>query len=117
WQAGAAAFVVTFNPFEPGSPVCPGACEAFGSEGPLGITLPIVQDINALTPGGNTILNEWLTALAGGYANIPTQTDIDYTVGLLDTGLFTFTPETEASIIDSLTAIHPELPKLVINAG
>ena len=79
-QADAAAFVVTFNPFEPGSPVCPGACEAFGSEGPLGITLPIVQDINALTPGGNPIINEWLTAVAGGYANIPTQTDIDYTV-------------------------------------
>jgi hypothetical protein len=116
-QADAAAFVVTFNPFEPGSPVCPGACEAFGSEGPLGITLPIVQDINALTPGGNPIINEWLTAVAGGYANIPTQTDIDYTVGLLDTGLFTFTPADETSIIDSLTAINPELPNLVINAG
>jgi hypothetical protein len=116
-QADAAAFVVTFNPFEPGSPVCPGACEAFGSEGPLGITLPIVQDINALTPGGNPIINEWLAAVAGGYANIPTQTDIDYTVGLLDTGLFTFTPADETSIIDSLTAINPELPNLVINAG
>jgi hypothetical protein len=116
-QADAAAFVVTFNPFEPGSPVCPGDCQAFGSEGPLGITLPIVQDINALTPGGNPIINEWLTAVAGGYANIPTQTDIDYTVGLLDTGLFTFTPAEETSIIDSLTAINPELPNLVINAG
>jgi hypothetical protein len=116
-QADAAAFVVTFNPFEPGSPVCPGACEAFGSEGPLGITLPIVQDINALTPGGNPIINEWLTAVAGGYANIPTQTDIDYTVGLLDTGLFTFTPADETSIIDSLSAINPELPNLVVNAG
>ena len=116
-QADAAAFVVTFNPFEPGSPVCPGACEAFGSTGPLGITLPIVQDINALTPGGNPIINEWLAAVAGGYANVPTQTDIDYTVGLLDTGLFTFTPAEETSIIDSLTAINPELPNLVINAG
>jgi hypothetical protein len=116
-QADAAAFVVTFNPFEPGSPVCPGACEAFGSEGPLGITLPIVQDINALTPGGNPIINEWLAAVAGGYANIPTQTDIDYTVGLLDTGLFTFTPVEETTIIDSLTAINPELPNLIINAG
>jgi hypothetical protein len=116
-QADAAAFVVTFNPFEPGSPVCPGACEAFGSEGPLGITLPIVQDINALTPGGNPIINEWLTAVAGGYANVPTETDILYTQGLLDTGLFTFTPADEASIIDSLTAINPELPNLVINAG
>ena len=116
-QADAAAFVVTFNPFEPGSPVCPGACEAFGSEGPLGITLPIVQDINALTPGGNPIINEWLTAVAGGYANVPTETDILYTQGLLDTGLFTFTPADEASIIDSLTAINPELPNCVINAG
>jgi hypothetical protein len=116
-QADAAAFVVTFNPFEPGSPLCPGACEAFGSEGPLGITLPIVQDINALTPGGNPIINEWLTAVAGGYANIPTQTDIDYTVGLLQTGAFTFTPADETSIIDSLTAINPELPNLVINSG
>ena len=116
-QADAAAFVVTFNPFEPGSPVCPGDCQAFGSEGPLGITLPIVQDINALTPGGNPIINEWLAAVAGGYANVPTQMDIDYTVGLLDTGLFTFTPADETSIIDSLTAINPELPNLVINSG
>lgn len=116
-QADAAAFVVTFNPFEPGSPVCPGDCQAFGSEGPLGITLPIVQDINALTPGGNPIINEWLTAVAGGYANIPTATDIAYTEGLLETGLFTFTPADEASIIDSLSAINPALPNLVINAG
>ena len=116
-QADAAAFVVTFNPFEPGSPVCPGDCEAFGSTGPLGITLPIVQDINALTPGGNPIINEWLAAVAGGYANVPTATDIAYTDGLLETGLFTFTPADEADIIDSLSAINPELPNLVINAG
>ncbi len=116
-QADAAAFVVTFNPFEPGSPVCPGDCQAFGSEGPLGVTLPIVQDINSLTPGGNPIINEWLAAVAGGYANIPTQTDIDYTVGLLDTGLFTFTPDQETSIIDSLAEINPTLPNLAINAG
>ena len=116
-QADAAALVVTFNPFEPGSPLCPGDCEAFGSTGPLGITLPIVQDINALTPGGNPIINEWLTAVAGGYANIPTQTDIDYTQALLDTGTFTFTPETEDSIIASLSEINPGLPNLVVNAG
>jgi hypothetical protein len=116
-QADAAAFVVTFNPFEPGSPLCPGDCEAFGSTGPLGVTLPIVQDINSLTPGGNPIINEWLAAVAGGYANIPTTTDIEYTQALLDTGAFTFTPAEETSIIDSLTAINPELPNLVVNAG
>jgi hypothetical protein len=116
-QADAAGLVVTFNPFEPGSPVCPGDCEVFGSTGPLGITLPIVQDINSLTPGGNPVINEWLAAVAGGYANIPTQTDIDYTAALLDTGLFTYTPETEDSIISSLSEINPALPNLVINAG
>jgi hypothetical protein len=116
-QADAAGLVVTFNPFEPGSPICPGDCQAFGSEGPLGITLPIVQDINALTPGGNPIINEWLAGVEGGYSNIPTDTDIAYTQALLDTGLFTFTPDAEGSIIDSLTAINPALPNLVINAG
>jgi len=116
-QADAAGLVVTFNPFEPGSPVCPGSCEIFGSSGPLGITLPIVQDINSLTPGGNPLINEWLAGVAGGYANVPTQTDITDTVALLDTGAFTFTPAEETSIIDSLTAINPELPNLVINAG
>jgi hypothetical protein len=116
-QADAAAAVVTFNPFEPGSPVCPGDCEIFGSTGPLGVTLPIVQAINSLTPGGNPIIDEWLGAVAGGYANIPTQTDIDYTMALLDTGLFTFTPGTEDSIINTLSEINPELPNLVINAG
>lgn len=116
-QADAAGFVVTFNPFEPGSPLCPGSCEILGSTGPLGITLPIVQDINSLTPGGNPIINEFLTAVAGGYSNIPTSTDIADTQALLDTGAFTFTPAEETSIIDSLTAINPELPNLVINAG
>jgi hypothetical protein len=116
-QADLAGTVVTFNPFEPGSPLCPGDCEIFGSTGPLGITLPIVQDINALTPGGNPIINEWLAAVAGGYANIPTQTDIDYTKALLETGTFTFSPETEDSIISSLAEINPALPNLVINAG
>ena len=116
-QAFEAGLVVTFNPFEPGSPLCPGSCEVFGSTGPLGITLPIVQDINSLTPGGNPLINEFLAAVAGGYSNIPTATDIAYTQALLDTGAFTFTPADETSIIDSLTAINPELPNLVINAG
>ena len=116
-QAFEAGLVVTFNPFEPGSPLCPGSCEIFGSTGPLGITLPIVQDINSLTPGGNPLINEFLASVAGGYSNIPTQTDIQYTQALLDTGTFTFTPAEETSIIDSLTAINPELPNLVINAG
>ncbi len=31
--------------------------------------------------------------------------------------MFTFTPAEETSIIDSLTAINPELPNLVVNAG
>jgi hypothetical protein len=110
-QADAAGLVVTFNPVEPGSPVCPGDCQAFGSEGPLG-----VQDINALTPGGNPIINEWLAGVEGGYSDIPTETDIAYTQGLR-TGLFTFAPETEGSIIDLLSAINPGLPNFAINAG
>ena len=113
-QADAAAFVVTFNPFEPGSPVCPGACEAFGSEGPLGITLPIVQDINALTPGGNPIINEWLSR---GRRRICEHPDPDghrlhrwlagYRVVHVHAG------GSRTSIIDSLAAINPELPNLV----
>jgi hypothetical protein len=116
-QAFEAGLVVTFNPFEPGSPLCPGSCEFDGSTGPLGITLPIVQDINSLTPGGNPLINEFLAAVAGGYSNIPTQMDIDYTKALLETGTFTLTPETEDSIIASLSEINPGLPNLVVNAG
>lgn len=116
-QADMAGLVVTFNPFEPGSPLCPGSCEFGGSTGPLGVTLPIVQDINSLTPGGNPIINEFLAAVAGGYSNAPTQTDILYTQALLDTGAFTFTPATEDSILSTLSGINPELPNLVVNAG
>jgi hypothetical protein len=119
-QALAASLVVAFNPFQPGSPFCLGPCDLPGTstEAPtLGITLPIVQDINGLTPGGNPIIDEYLTAVQNGVANIPNTADVDYTRALLQDGIFTFSPQQTAQIIANLSSINPALANLAVNAG
>lgn len=111
-QSLAAGLVVDFNPFVLGSPFCPGDCDIFG----LNDTTSIVQAIGALWPGNSTI-NEWLDAVQGGYANVATPTDIADTIGLLQTGTFTYSPGTEDQIVDSLNEINPTLAQLAVNAG
>lgn len=111
-QSIAAGLVVDFNPFVPGSPVCPGDCDIFG----LNDTTSIVQAIGALWPG-NTTINEWLDAVQGGYANVATPTQIADTIGLLQTGMFTYSPETTDQIVSSLNEINPTLAQLAVNAG
>jgi hypothetical protein len=123
-QAFAASLVVAFNPFQPGSPACPGDCDIFGGSGlsagangsTLGITLPLVKDINALDPS-NTLVNEYLTAVANGTANIPNQQDVDDTAALLRTGGISFPHDMQVQILDMLGGQDSPLAHLLVNAG
>jgi hypothetical protein len=111
-QTDAAALVVAFNPFVEGSPACPATCDTFG----LTDTNTIVQAIGNLWPGNN-LINEYLAAVAGGYANVATPDQIAQTIAALQTGLFTLTPETTQQVVGELNDIHPGLAQLAVNAG
>jgi hypothetical protein len=70
-----------FDPFTPGSPFCPGECTSVTT---AGLDYPdLIKDINNLTPGGNPVINEWLTAYANGTANVPSEATIQNSIALL----------------------------------
>jgi hypothetical protein len=70
-----------FDPFTPGSPFCPGECTSVTT---AGLDYPdLIKDINNMTPGGNPVINEWLTAYANGTANVPSQETIQNSIALL----------------------------------
>jgi hypothetical protein len=70
-----------FDPFTPGSPFCPGECTAVTT---AGLDYPdLIKDINNMTPGGNPVINEWLTNYANGTANVPTAEQIQNSIALL----------------------------------
>jgi hypothetical protein len=108
----AAASVIDFDPFTAGSPVCPAMCDI-----PESLTYPaIVQDIANLDPS-NTTLQTWLAEYAAGTAAAPTQTQVEETVALLQTGEYNLTPDQLATVDADLASINPELPVLYTNAG
>jgi hypothetical protein len=111
-QNVAAGLVIDFDPFTPGSPACLASCDV-----PESLTYPaIVQDIANLDPS-NTTLQTWLAEYAAGTAAAPTQTQIDETIALLQTGEYNLTPDQLATIDADLASINPELPALYTNAG
>jgi hypothetical protein len=108
----AAASVIDFDPFTAGSPACSASCDI-----PESLTYPaIVQDIANLDPS-NTTLQTWLADYAAGTAAVPTQTQIDETVALLQVGAYNLTPDQLATVDADLASINPELPVLFTNAG
>ena len=110
-----AGLVVDFNPFEPGSPFCPGQCDL-----PAELTtVGIVKSILALSPGGNPVISEWLDLVAAGEANGPTQAQRDFLVRELpaELGVFKFNPDTTTQINAVLNSINPALPSIVAHSG
>jgi len=84
---------------------------------PESLTYPaIVQDIAYLDPS-NTTLQTWLAEYAAGTAAAPTQTQVEETVALLQTGEYNLTPDQLATVDADLASINPELPVLYTNAG
>jgi hypothetical protein len=111
-QNVAAGLVIDFDPFTAGSPACSASCDI-----PESLTYPaIVQDIENLDPS-NTTLQTWLAEYAAGTAAEPTQSQIDETTALLQTGEYNLTPDQLATIDADLASINPELPALYTNAG
>jgi hypothetical protein len=111
-QNVAAGLVIDFDPFTAGSPACLASCDI-----PESLTYPaIVQDIANLDPS-NTTLQTWLAEYAAGTAAAPTQSQIDETTALLQTGEYNLTPDQLATVDADLASINPELPALYTNAG
>jgi hypothetical protein len=80
------AGLMMFDPFTPGSPFCPGECTSVTT---AGLDYPdLIKDINNLTPGGNPVINEWLTAYANGTANVPSEATIQNSIALLQNNNF-----------------------------
>jgi hypothetical protein len=75
-QTFAAAMVIAFDPLTPGAGLCTGGLDNC-SWLPPALDYPgIVKSIGDLWPG-NTVINEWLDALANGTANVPTEEQIE----------------------------------------
>jgi hypothetical protein len=111
-QAFAAGLVVAYDPFVPGSPVCPEACALPDALTPQGI----VQAIGNLWPG-NPLISEWLTAVENGTANGPTDQQAQLFTDLLQTGVLTLKPDALAQVNDVLADINPWLPEIAADSG
>ncbi|WP_131808889.1 hypothetical protein [Mycolicibacter sinensis] len=118
-----AGMVVDFNPYVAGSPMCPGLCNMPPVSPPWGVTtLDLVKSIQGIG-APNPLIQQWidLTEQAGdnavGNANGGTDEQILAGISALQTGMFTFDADTHNQIIDSLAAINPWLPALVVNGG
>jgi hypothetical protein len=75
-----AAGLTMFTPFTPGSPFCPDECTGVTS---LGLNYPdLIKLIGDMSPG-NPVINEWLTDLSNGTANVPSEDIIQRSIELL----------------------------------
>lgn len=86
-QALTAASVIAFDPFTPGSPLCPGECTDITNANADYINL--VQAINNAWPGNETI-ETWLNAYDNGVANVPTEDQIQRAIEILQQGFWDF---------------------------
>jgi hypothetical protein len=85
-QSLAAAMVVAFDPFTPGSFLCPGDCSFI----PAAMDYPgIVKSIGDLWPG-NPVIDEWLNAYENGTANVPTEEQVQLAIKLKEGHFWTF---------------------------
>jgi hypothetical protein len=113
-QSIAASLIVAFNPYTPGSPACPGVCEL-----PEGWSTRELVDM--LDPDdSNPMIQAWLAGFAEDALypnNNATQEQINYSIALLQTGMYNLTPEQLGNYNDALTSINAGLPALFTNAG
>jgi hypothetical protein len=87
FQALTAASVVAFDPFTPGSPLCPGECTDITSNNLDYVNL--VRAIEQAWPGNETI-GTWLDAYDNGVANVPTEEQIQRSIDILQQGFWSF---------------------------
>jgi hypothetical protein len=110
-QSLAAALVVAFDPFTPGSFLCPGDCSYL----PAAFDYPgIVRSIGGAWPG-NPVIDEWLNAYDSGTANVPTEEQIDLAIRLKEGHFWTFgneSPPPEWSTGFNLSTLAPQFHAL-----
>ena len=114
FQNLAAGTIIDFDPFTAGSPACPATCDI-----PASLQIPaLVQDIENLDPS-NTTIQTWLTDYAADPTSVnePSQSAINASVALLQTGSYNFSPTELAQVEQALANINPELPALLTNGG
>ena len=113
-QSITASLIVAFNPYTPGSPACPGVCEL-----PEGWSTRELVDM--LDPDdSNPMIQAWLAGFAEDALypnNNATQEQINYSIALLQTGMYNLTPEQLGNYNDALVSINAGLPALFTNAG
>jgi hypothetical protein len=87
-EAAAAANIVAFDPFIPGSGVCDALCTTLVTD--LGLNYPqLTQDIANIFPG-NPMIDQWLAAYNAGTANVPTAAQIAAEIAGLQQGPWDF---------------------------
>ncbi len=105
---------MAFNPYTAGSPACPAMCDL-----PESLTTPSLVDL--LDPNdSNPMIQAWLEAVDGTGAfpdNNATPEQIAASIALLQTGMFSLTPDQLDGALGQLDAINPTLPALAVNAG
>jgi hypothetical protein len=114
FQNLAAGTIIDFDPFTAGSPACPSTCDI-----PSSLQIPgLVQDIENLDPS-NTTIQTWLTDFAANPTSVnePSQSAINASIALLQTGSYNFSPTELAQVDQALANINPELPALLTNGG
>ena len=113
-QAVSASTIAAFNPFSAGSPACPGQCDL-----PDGWSTRDLVDM--LDPDdSNPMIQAWLAGFAEDALypnNNATQEQINYSIALLQTGMYNLTPEQVGNYNDALASINGGLPALFTNAG
>ena len=113
-QSVTASLIAAFNPFSAGSPACPGQCDI-----PEGWSTPALVDM--LDPDdSNPMIQAWLAGFAEDALypnNNATQEQINYSIALLQTGMYNLTPEQVGNYNDALASINGGLPALFTNAG
>jgi hypothetical protein len=110
----AAGFIIDFDGFTEGSPACPGTCDI-----PSWAQIPnLVEDIAKLDPSNTTLAN-WVAdyKIDPTLVNEPSQTEINSSVALLQTGEYNLTQTELLHVDEILTKINPELPALLTNMG
>ena len=102
-QSVTASLIAAFNPLSAGSPACPGQCDI-----PEGWSTPELVDM--LDPDdSNPMIQAWLAGFAEDALypnNNATQEQINYSIALLQTGMYNLTPEQVGNYNDALASIN-----------
>jgi hypothetical protein len=118
FESLAAGSIALFDPFTPGSFACSTFC-AIQPGSPLDFPA-LVQDINKILPG-DPLIQEWLTNIQNGTANVVTPNEIAANDALYNQGTFDFanamTPPSFGALGTELQALAPSFESFFESIG